>query len=247
MSTIGNALGIGSGIDTTALVSSLASAARAARDLRVGAIASGNDARISGMAKLRAGLDELITKQAAFADDAAATPATRADAFVKAYNTLNDTLHSLTAPGGKGVKAGALVGDAGARATMQGLARMASGSLAAFGVATARDGSLRLDTARLAAADPAAAAEALGGTLKSALTELRTRLTGDGGALGVASARYARVAASVQATRDRIDADTDALTTRLTVQFAAMDKAVAASKASQAYITQQVAAWNANS
>lgn len=83
------------------------------------------------------------------------------DDFVVAYNELHDLLAQATAAGEGGVGGGPLRGDAGIRQMQRQLARLTTTelssvgnykTLAEIGVATNRDGTLRVDSAKLKAA-----------------------------------------------------------------------------------------------
>lgn len=250
MTSILSALGSGSGIDTDALISSLASAARAGRDARINQLATSNDARISAIGQLTAAVNGFTSGYAALTADASQPVLKLAQGFVAQFNTLRQAVNTATAAAIAGTKAGALNADAAARDLARKLSRLttdnfAGKSLSDIGIATNRDGTLRLDTARLNAAIASD---------EPATRELLTGATAAGGAVaGLTSSlhlsdsltRYNRVSANLLRERARIDDSTTRMIAQLSSQFAAMDKAVAASKAAGAYMTQQVAAWNA--
>lgn len=252
MTAVGVTLGIGSGINTTAMVEQLAAASRAPRDAQIEQASTANNARISALAKLRAALDELRSRHAALADDPAKSAQAVAEGFVAAYNSLLQTVQTVARPGINGATAGPLSGQSVARGVLQaarGLLLPANAtSLAALGITTQRDGTLLLDPARLAsavAADPTGTRDRLGTVLKGDIAAAHAALTGSGGALTTSDARYRVVGQRLGEQRERVDRDTERLVERLTRQLSAMDRAVSASKAQGAFMTQQVALWSA--
>lgn len=130
-------------------------------------------------------------------------------------------------------------------------------TLAEIGVATNRDGTLSVNSATLAqalVASPGAVeamfadrgAGASGRGLAAALTAIATAVTSKTAGLGASEGRYASAQTALAKERARI-ADQQILTSqRLTQQFASMDARVASYKATQAFLTQQVDAWNAD-
>ncbi len=130
-------------------------------------------------------------------------------------------------------------------------------TLADIGVSTNRDGSLSVDTARLnkmMANDPAGV-EALfrdgagpsGGGLSAAFSAVATRLTNKTAGLDASAARYAKAQTDLTTAKSKITDQSTAASDRLTKQYAAMDARVAAYKATQAFMTNQIAAWNKSS
>ena len=127
-------------------------------------------------------------------------------------------------------------------------------TLADLGVATARDGTLSVNSAQLTkmltthgdAVENmfAPGTGAAGGGLSAALGAIATRLTDRTYGLDAASVRYTRAQGDLTDQQAKIGTDTDAARTRLTQQFSAMDAKVAAYKSTQAFLTQQIAAWN---
>lgn len=116
-----------------------------------------------------------------------------------------------------------------------------------FGIVTARDGTLTVDEKILAAAVTAN---------PDAVNALLTKLTGTGGPLAVIQNDFDAAVSSTGTTdnltrqRTQVATDTAALATRMTdyraslvKQYAAMEAAVAASKATQSFLTEQIKAW----
>lgn len=130
-------------------------------------------------------------------------------------------------------------------------------TLAAVGVVTNRDGSLSVDAAKLAkvlAANPSAVekmfanggAGASGKGLGSALAAISARVTNRSYGLGASEMRYTRAQSTLVDEKARLADQQASAKTRLTQQFASMDSRVAAYKSTQAFLTQQVDAWNSN-
>ncbi len=181
---------------------------------------------------------------------------------VATYNELYAVLKTATDPMG-----GPLRTDPGARDMMTRLSRLSltdltgttdgtPRTLAELGVATARDGTLSVDAARLTdvlarfpdaveamfADGVGATGRGLGGALQSIATAVTSRSFG----LGASEAGYTRAQATLSDSQERAMRDADTLRDRLTRQFATMDARVAAYKSTQNFLTQQVDAWNAN-
>ena len=126
-------------------------------------------------------------------------------------------------------------------------------TLAEIGVATNRDGSLRVDSATLtrALATYPDAVEAMfaaaGGNptgLSVALAGIATAATDTSLGLGASEKRYAAAQTDLATEQDAIATQSDALSTRLTQQFASMNSKVAAYKSTQAFLKNQIDAWN---
>ncbi|PLK23339.1 flagellar hook protein [Porphyrobacter sp. TH134] len=180
--------------------------------------------------------------------------------FVAALNDIAGQVNQLAAPLG-----GELGNDPGARELRRDLARLAGQvvmpgavdgeprTLADLGVALNRDGTFRLDTARLNRAiettpDAVAAMFTTGvsgvfGTIDRFARE-NTVVT-DPGSLGSSLRRFeAQVAASDERLA-RIAEQQEALRERLTRQFTASERQVAASQSTLTFIRQQVDIWSA--
>ncbi len=129
-------------------------------------------------------------------------------------------------------------------------------SLSEIGVATNSDGTLRVDTAMLAkqiAANPDTIESmfAPSGTnvlgLSASLTALTTSATSTVTGLGASATRYAAAVGDVTQQQDKVTDQSAKLTTRLTQQYASMNSRVSAYKATQTFLTNQIAAWNKSS
>jgi flagellar hook-associated protein 2 len=122
-------------------------------------------------------------------------------------------------------------------------------TLAQLGVATGRDGTLSVNSATLARAlrESPTAVEAMfreGAGLSKALSEVAARVTSRTFGFDAATQRYTKIKDQLEDARLRITDETEAARTRLTQQFASMDSRVAAYKATQGFLDQQIAAWN---
>ncbi len=129
-------------------------------------------------------------------------------------------------------------------------------SLSEIGVATNTDGTLRVDTDLLAkqiAANPDTIESmfAPSGTnvfgLSASLTALTTSATSALTGLGASTARYTAAASDLAKQQDKVTDQSAQLTTRLTQQYASMNSRVSAYKSTQAFLTNQIAAWNKSS
>ncbi|MEG3084261.1 flagellar filament capping protein FliD [Sphingomonas sp. PB2P12] len=162
---------------------------------------------------------------------------------------MTGTLRSDTAATGllrsfKALSAKALVGGA-----VTGIPR----TLSEIGVATNTDGTLRVDAVLLAkqvAANPdtiesmfaPSGTNALGlsATLAALTTSATSTLTG----LGASALRYSAAQSVVTEQQDKVTDQSAQLNTRLTQQYASMNSRVSAYKATQTFLTGQIAQWN---
>ena len=196
-----------------------------------------------------------------------ATPATDAlrqavNDVVATYNELHAVLKTATDPIN-----GSLRADPAARDMMTRLSRMAltdltggtsdtPRTLAEIGVATARDGTWSVNATRLNDAltrFPSSVEKmfadgfgASGRGLSGALQSLSTTITSRSFGLGASEERYTRQQSALSDEQLRATEQAETTRTRLTQQFATMDSRVAAYKSTQAFLTQQIDAWNSN-
>lgn len=132
-------------------------------------------------------------------------------------------------------------------------------ALADVGVATQRDGTLRVDTTRLTKVltnwpDQIEAMFAGGAGLTAALTKIaesavsKTSATGIGEATGLTASllNYGKAQGKVDVAQENVLVAVERMRERMTQQFAAMDSKVAAYKSTQSFLTQQIDAWNAD-
>ena len=180
--------------------------------------------------------------------------------LVATMSALSGLVASLTKAGDGTTQAAALVGDGATRRLAQALGALTSAPvlpsvapgipnrLADLGIVTARDGSFSVDNARLSA---------VAAKYPDAIEAMLTSLTKAGGPIAVlrstfdATVGQGGVTATLANARTSIAANRAALATRtadfratLVKQFAAMEAAVAASKATGAFLDQQIKAWN---
>ncbi|CAN5311073.1 hypothetical protein BH09PSE3_BH09PSE3_09590 [soil metagenome] len=258
MTSITSVLGVGAGIDTKALIAELAASAREGRDKVLTAKTASNTAKISALASIGSAITEFATAFDIDTQDESVSTAKLLNEFVAGFNQVRAMITAAMAPGATPDAAGALLGDSGLRAAASALSKLPGMALAGgataqslndLGIATNRDGTLRIDRARLTAAiaaDPVGvrAMMAATGGLDTGLTTVRDAVTAKGGALDLSTARYTRMATALSIQQARVDTDNSKLIERLTKSFSQMDRQVALIKTSQSYLTQQIAAWN---
>lgn len=183
--------------------------------------------------------------------------------FVEAYNTLRTTLNTATAVGSDPSLSGALAGDSGVREMMRQLGRLTSTSLVSsgpyatlgdIGVATNRDGTLKIDTARLdkvLAENPTAITQMLNPAVPSetnpglagAVQKVSDTLLADTGAVKSATTKYENLKKAFAAQLEKLDLDMERYEARTAAAFSAMDTQLATLKATQSYIDQQIKVW----
>ncbi|MGE4323257.1 MAG: flagellar filament capping protein FliD, partial [Sphingobium sp.] len=123
------------------------------------------------------------------------------------------------------------------------------------GVATSRDGTLKLDTNMLdkaIAADPSAITQMLNPAVKSAarpglaglMDSVRDRIQQTDGALAQARAKYQKLAETFTKQLEKLDAQMVSYEDQLTRTYSAMETRLTALKATQSYLEQQIAIWN---
>ncbi|SOB80140.1 flagellar hook-associated protein 2 [Sphingomonas guangdongensis] len=179
---------------------------------------------------------------------------------VATYNELYTMLRTATDP-----MTGTLARDSGAlemkrtlgRLTLTDLTGATDGTpktLAEIGVGTNRDGSLSVDATRLARAVQAnpQAVEAMfsdkvtGRGVSSALNAMTVQVTSRSFGLGASESRYTQAQSRLTDDKLELTDQADKMRTRLTQQYASMDARVAVYKSTQAFLTQQIDAWNAD-
>ena len=181
--------------------------------------------------------------------------------FVSAFNELHTTLAAEL-----DAKTGDLKSDPAARELLRSLAALTTTSLAVtaagtprtladLGVRTERDGSLSVDAPTLTRAltrypDAVEAmfadgAGATDGGLSAALAAVAARATDRTFGFDAEAARFATAQQKVTSAQAAADDAATKMSDRLTAQFAAMDKRVAAYKSTQDFLKQQVDAWYA--
>ncbi len=136
-------------------------------------------------------------------------------------------------------------------------------TLADLGVTTSRDGSLAVDAAKLAAAitkypdavealfafgKGGASNDGIAGALSAIVKQatVATSVTGQDLSLNASAKRLTAAQADIVDAQAKAADLATTTKTRMTAQFAKMDSAVAAYKSTQAFLTQQIDAWNSN-
>lgn len=180
--------------------------------------------------------------------------------LVSALNEVAGDLRAATDP-----LSGDLARDSGARALkrtfselagqiiMPGATGDAPRTLADLGLATERDGSFRLDTARLKATlerDPAGAAAmfttGLHGVFATFDKMARTASsTGDPGSLAGSISRYQKQSKQLSDDSAKLADQQERLRATLVGRFAAADTRISASKSTLSFLQSQIDAWNA--
>ena len=181
--------------------------------------------------------------------------------FVDTYNQLRAVLKEQVDPA-----SGALRSDPAAASLQRALGQLTTTALAAnaggaprsladLGVGTNRDGTLQVDSTRLAkalASAPAAVeamfADGVGagnGGLSAALSAIATRATDRTYGFDAETTRYTAAQTTITAAQTKATEDAAAMKDRLTQQFSSMDSKVAAYKSTGDFLKQQVSAWYA--
>ena len=184
--------------------------------------------------------DFVETYNAVYTDAKAATDAVSGDLKADgAAKTLLRSLQGLTT-----------------RTMVSGTTSGAPTTLAQLGIATNRDGTLTVDTTTLnkvMAAYPdeveamfaTTSGNALG--LNSAISGISIAASSTLYGLGASTARYTKAQTELGVEQDKITAQSDVMTTRMTQQFSSMNSKVTAYKATQTFLENQIKAWNKDS
>ena len=184
--------------------------------------------------------------------------------FVETFNQLNAAIKEQTDP-----VTGALRSDAAATGLQRqlrqltltplstGAATGAPTTLAEIGVRTNRDGTLSVDSNVLSSMlnKYPTAVEAMfadgkgasGNGISGALAAISEAATNVKTGLGASAMRYSKAQGDVASDQSDLSDAEAVMTKRLTAQYAAMDARVAAYKSTQAFLKQQVEAWNSSS
>ena len=180
---------------------------------------------------------------------------------------LTSALNELAAELGKGVdpRTGDLARDSGARTLRRTMSQLAGSTimpgaapgqpatLADLGLATNRDGTFRLDTARLSAtlkASPEGVAAMFTTGIRGVYASLdriarSAASTLDPGSLGASVARYSSQQARISEDQTRLTEAQEKLRSTLTARFAQTDTRVGASRSTLSFLQNQIDAWNA--
>ena len=173
-------------------------------------------------------------------------------------------LNTAPAAGADSSSAGVLSGVSSVRDMKRQLAAMSSTPLAStgtyrtladIGVTTNRDGTLSLDTDRLASAmesdpegvtnmvNPKTSSTANPGLAKL-MDSVRDNIEKDDGPLKLAQERYDSLSGDFTAQLEKLDEQMANYETHLTTIYAAMETRLSALKATQSYLEQQIEVWN---
>jgi flagellar hook-associated protein 2 len=177
--------------------------------------------------------------------------------FVGTLQAMRQLIGDFRRPAQDGEEPGPLAGDPTARALDQRIGRLVSAvvpeagglSLAELGVGIARDGTITVDSARLATLPPTrlADAEALLRELSGAASPTRPNRLQSIAQLAVAAGDgLSRQQARASRDLERVQQQAEARQALLTRQFAAMERSVGLSRAAQQQIDQLVALWTAD-
>jgi flagellar hook-associated protein 2 len=183
--------------------------------------------------------------------------------FVSAYNTLMTALNTATAAGVDSSSAGVLNGVSAVRDMKRQLASITSTALSAtgayktladIGVATNRDGTLKLNTDQLARAmesDPEGVAKMVNPKVSTAsnlglaklMDKVRDNIEKKDGPIKLAQQRYDDLATDFAEQLDKLDDQMSDYEVQLTKIYSAMETRLSALKATQSYLDQQVKVW----
>lgn len=181
--------------------------------------------------------------------------------FVSALNEVADQLRTATDP-----LTGDLARDPGARALRRALSELAGEvimpaaaggaprTLADLGLATQRDGSFRLDAARLEAtlaSSPEGAAAMFTPGLYGIFATIdrvarNASKTGDPGSLAGSIARYQSQSSATAKENAALAEKQEALRASLTARFAKADSRISASQSTLSFLQAQIDVWNAD-
>ncbi|MGE4431712.1 MAG: flagellar filament capping protein FliD [Sphingobium sp.] len=184
--------------------------------------------------------------------------------FVDVFNSLRTSLNEVTAAGTSTTDAGALANDSAIRDMKSQLARITTmtlsdtgefRTLSSIGISTNTDGTLKLDKDKLAAAyekDPGAIQRMIDPDTSTAgnpglakvVSDIQANLSGDNGALTMATKRYEKLAESFAEQMEKLDKQMVDYQARLSVVYTNMETKLTALKATQSYLEQQIDAWN---
>ncbi|RST31557.1 flagellar hook-associated 2-like protein [Sphingomonas ginkgonis] len=176
--------------------------------------------------------------------------------FVSVYNTLKkDVASATTATGGDGALRSFNAQLSGLLATTL-TSDPTIRTLGDIGLATTRDGTVSLDTAKLEAAlkshpdavgalfSPGTDPANLG--IAKAIQQLNDSATASNGLLAGLSSRLSKESASITSDQAKMEEREAAYKARLEQQFGTLDSRMSSLKATQSYLEQQVKVWTGN-
>ena len=204
------------------------------------------------------------TKVTLATDEPTSTMADMLKDFVSAYNSLRGALNTVSS-GGSGTS-GVLSGESSIREMKRQLSSLTMTqlssdgpykSLSEIGITTNRDGTLSLDTTRLAKVmdeNPAAVTQLINPTvstsgnpgLAKAVSTISEALKGKDGPLTKAQEVYQKLAKNYTEQLSKLDNSMVDYEARLTSVYSKMETRLASLRATQTYLSNQIAAWNAS-
>lgn len=187
--------------------------------------------------------------------------------FVSAYNTLREALNTASAVGKTADESASLVNDSSIRDMKNRLGKLTTTSLSddpvyntlsSIGVSTNLDGTLSLDTDKLAKVlqeNPEAVTRMINPTtstatnpgLAKAVSDIKDVLEGDNGPLTLAKERYEKLAEDYTDQMDKLDKKMTDYEDRMTTIYSALESQLTTLKATQTYLQQQIDSWNSSS
>ncbi|GAB2909326.1 flagellar filament capping protein FliD [Paralcaligenes ginsengisoli] len=175
------------------------------------------------------------------------------NAFVTAYNSLQTTLQSLTAFDTTAKTSSALTGDSVARSIQNQVRNVMNvvsstgtvRTLSQLGISTNKDGTLAIDSTKLAAAvnsNPDDVKNLLSGTngVAQTLTTVTNNILGTNGLLSTATDSANSISSDLQKQYDDTSARIDAVMATYQTQFTNLDTMVAQMNSVSSYLTQQL-------
>ena len=206
------------------------------------------------------------TKVTLATDEPTSTMADMLKDFVSAYNSLRGALNTASAGGNGSGTSGVLSGESSIREMKRQLSSLTMTqissdgpykSLSEIGITTNRDGTLSLDTTKLAKVmdeNPAAVTQLINPTvstsgnpgLAKAVSKISEALKGKDGPLTKAQEVYQKLAKSYTEQLSKLDNSMVDYEARLTSVYSKMETRLASLRATQTYLTNQIAAWNAS-
>lgn len=180
---------------------------------------------------------------------------TQLQAFIKTYNDLNSSIHSLGSYDATTKQAGALNGDSTLRSIQSQLRAVINSTptslagaplqrLSDIGVSVQKDGSLALDTTKLQKAldnNTGAVANLVAAYGKS-FSDASTSMTGSGGIIASRTDGINRMIKNIGNQRDALNVRLTQIEANYRAQFNALDTLVASMNQTSTYLQQQLAA-----
>lgn len=187
--------------------------------------------------------------------------------FVSAFNTLRSALNDASKVGKTADQSASLVNDSSIRDMKTRLGKLTTttlsddpvyNTLSSIGVSTNLDGTLSLNTDKLAKVlqeNPEAVTKMINPTtstaanpgLAKAVSDVKDALEGTNGPLTLAKERYENLAKDYTKQMDALDKKMTDYEERMTTLYSALGSQLTALKATQSYLQQQIDSWNSSS